>query len=55
MCIRDRYKPLAVAGIALAALAGFFHWITVGPNDTRLEDEEEAAREIRETEEEQVP
>jgi formate dehydrogenase iron-sulfur subunit len=49
------YKPLAVAAVALAALAGFFHWITIGPNDTTEEDEAEANNEIRETEEEQVP
>ncbi len=47
-------KPLAVAGIAFAAVAGFFHWITVGPNEVTEEDEAEAARierEARESEE----
>ncbi len=35
-------KPLAVAGMVLAALAGFFHYIRVGPNETGPEDEEAA-------------
>jgi len=34
-------KPLAVAGLALTALAGFFHYTRVGPNE--VSDEEEAA------------
>jgi formate dehydrogenase iron-sulfur subunit len=36
-------KPLALAGIALAALSGFFHWIIEGPNEVQRHDEEEAA------------
>jgi formate dehydrogenase iron-sulfur subunit len=32
-------KPLAVVGVALAALAGFFHWVTEGPNEVTEEDE----------------
>jgi formate dehydrogenase iron-sulfur subunit len=32
-------KPLALAGIALTALAGFFHYIKVGPNQVSAEDE----------------
>jgi formate dehydrogenase iron-sulfur subunit len=32
-------KPLALAGIALTALAGFFHYIKVGPNEVSAEDE----------------
>jgi formate dehydrogenase iron-sulfur subunit len=36
-------KPLAVAGIALTALAGFFHYTRVGPNEV-TEEEELAAR-----------
>ncbi|WP_275077389.1 formate dehydrogenase N subunit beta transmembrane domain-containing protein, partial [Burkholderia pseudomallei] len=36
-------KPLAVAGIALSALVGFFHYTRVGPNDV-TDDEEAAAR-----------
>jgi formate dehydrogenase iron-sulfur subunit len=36
-------KPLALAGIALAALSGFFHWIIAGPNEVQRHDEEEAA------------
>lgn len=39
-------KPLAVAGMALAALAGFFHYIRVGPNETGPEDEAAAEDEI---------
>ena len=31
-------KPLATFGIAAATLAGFFHYVTVGPN--RAEEEE---------------
>ena len=32
-------KPLALAGIAFAAVAGFFHWIAAGPNEVQPEDE----------------
>ncbi|PAT41516.1 formate dehydrogenase subunit beta [Vandammella animalimorsus] len=35
-------KPLALAGIALAALGGFFHYTRVGPNKPTEQDEEEA-------------
>jgi len=35
-------KPLSLVGIALAALAGFFHWIVEGPNEVQPEDEEKA-------------
>ena len=35
-------KPLALAGIALTALAGFFHYTRVGPNETSDEEEREA-------------
>ena len=44
-------KPLGLAGIALAALAGFFHWITAGPNEVTEEDEAEGERVLREGEE----
>jgi formate dehydrogenase iron-sulfur subunit len=44
-------KPLGLAGIALAALAGFFHWITAGPNEVTAEDEAEGERVLREGEE----
>jgi formate dehydrogenase iron-sulfur subunit len=48
-------KPLAVAGIALAALSGFFHYTRVGPNEVTEEDElaaqDEATRIRREREE----
>jgi formate dehydrogenase iron-sulfur subunit len=45
-------KPLALAGIALTALVGFFHFIRVGRNETDDSDEEAAAQEaVRKTEE----
>jgi formate dehydrogenase iron-sulfur subunit len=37
-------KPLAVAGIALAAIAGFFHSVVAGPNEVQPEDEAEGRR-----------
>jgi formate dehydrogenase iron-sulfur subunit len=37
-------KPLALAGIALTALAGFFHFIRVGRNETHESDEIAAAQ-----------
>jgi formate dehydrogenase iron-sulfur subunit len=40
-------KPLAVAGIALAALSGFFHYTRVGPNEVTEEDEAAAREEAR--------
>jgi len=40
-------KPLALAGIALAALTGFFHYVTYGPNEVHAEDEEAASEEAR--------
>ena len=39
-------KPLALAGMALTALVGFFHYIRVGPNETTPEDEAAAEDEI---------
>ena len=44
-------KPLGLAGIALAALAGFFHWISAGPNEVTEEDEAEGERVLREGQE----
>jgi formate dehydrogenase iron-sulfur subunit len=44
-------KPLALAGIALTALAGFFHYTRVGPNEVTEDDElaaRDEARRIRE-------
>jgi formate dehydrogenase iron-sulfur subunit len=41
-------KPLALAGIAFAAVAGFFHYTRVGPNEVTEEDEAEAQREADE-------
>ncbi|WP_322013671.1 formate dehydrogenase subunit beta [Paraburkholderia sp. J12] len=40
-------KPLALAGIALAALAGFFHYTRIGPNEVTAEDEAAAEEEAR--------
>ncbi len=37
-------KPLGVAAMALTAIAGFFHYINTGPNETTEEDEEAARR-----------
>jgi len=36
-------KPILLAGVAVAALAGFFHYVTHGPNE--VQDEDEAAAE----------
>jgi formate dehydrogenase iron-sulfur subunit len=44
-------KPLGVAAIALTALAGFFHYTRIGPNEVSEEDEDaarNAAHDIRE-------
>lgn len=48
-------KPLALAGIALTALAGFFHFIRVGRNETHEDDEAAAARETASKTEERAP
>jgi len=37
-------KPLALAVMGLTALAGFFHYIRVGPDETTEDDEAAAAR-----------
>ena len=41
-------KPLALAAIAVTALAGFFHYTRVGPNEVSEADEVEALREAEE-------
>ncbi|MBN3806397.1 formate dehydrogenase subunit beta [Paraburkholderia sp. Ac-20336] len=41
-------KPLALAGMALAAVAGFFHYTRVGPNEVSEADEAEASQEADE-------
>lgn len=41
-------KPLGVAAMAFAALAGFFHYIRTGPNETDEEDERKAKEVIDE-------
>ncbi|MFZ0869614.1 MAG: formate dehydrogenase subunit beta [Rhodanobacter sp.] len=48
-------KPLALFGIAAAALAGFFHAVTIGPNEVTEEDEIEGERALREPESEKSP
>src|ERR1700676_2543091 len=35
-------KPVALAGIAFTAIAGFFHWVVAGPNEVEAKDETEA-------------
>jgi formate dehydrogenase iron-sulfur subunit len=42
-------KPLALAGIALTALAGAFHWLVVGPNEVQPEDDVQGRRELQRT------
>ena len=45
-------KPLALAGMAITALAGWFHYSRVGPNEVSKDEEAEAvaeAKRIRET------
>jgi formate dehydrogenase iron-sulfur subunit len=44
------YKPLALAGMGLAVLAGFFHWVVAGPNEVQPEDEAAAQRLLRNAE-----
>jgi formate dehydrogenase iron-sulfur subunit len=48
-------KPLALAGIALTALVGFFHYIRVGRNETHDSDEASAAQETVGKTEERAP
>jgi formate dehydrogenase iron-sulfur subunit len=43
-------KPVALAGLAFTAVAGFFHWITAGPNEVQPEDEAEAQRVLQSAE-----
>ena len=42
-------KPLALAAMAFTAVAGFFHYIRVGPNETDEGDEAHAADEMAKT------
>jgi formate dehydrogenase iron-sulfur subunit len=42
-------KPLALAAIAFTAIAGFFHYIRVGPNETDEADAARAADEMAKT------
>ena len=45
-------KPLALAGIAMTALAGWFHYSRVGPNEVSKEEEAEAVAEAKRIREE---
>ncbi|MRX07614.1 formate dehydrogenase subunit beta [Pseudoduganella sp. FT25W] len=45
-------KPLALAGIAITALAGFFHYSRIGPNEVSKEEEAEAVEEAKRIREE---
>ena len=38
-CWKGVMKPLALAGIAFTAVAGFVHWVVAGPNEVQPEDE----------------
>jgi Formate dehydrogenase N, transmembrane len=38
------FKPVALAGIAAAAIAGFLHWVVAGPNEVQPEEPPPAAR-----------
>jgi formate dehydrogenase iron-sulfur subunit len=39
-------KPIALIGLGLTALFGFFHYVTAGPNEVEQTDEELAKKEI---------
>jgi len=39
-------KPLMSFGLGLAALAGFIHYVTVGPNEVKEEEEEEEKEDV---------
>ncbi len=39
---KGMFKPVALAGIAVAAVAGFLHWVVTGPNDVQPKDDAEA-------------
>ena len=41
-------KPLALAGIAITALAGFFHYTRIGPNEVNAHEEDDAEGEALE-------
>jgi formate dehydrogenase iron-sulfur subunit len=43
-------KPLAVAAMAFTAVAGFFHYIGIGPDETDEEDEAKAAEAAKQLE-----
>ncbi|MYM27219.1 formate dehydrogenase (quinone-dependent) iron-sulfur subunit [Duganella sacchari] len=45
-------KPLALAGMAITALAGWFHYSRIGPNEVSKEEEAEAVEEAQRIREE---
>jgi len=45
-------KPLALLGMAAAAVAGFFHYTRVGPNEVSRDEEAEALHDARKLQEE---
>ena len=38
---KGAFKPLALLGIGLAAVAGFFHYVKVGPNEYQEEGQDD--------------
>ena len=42
-------KPLALAGIAVTAAAGFLHWVVEGPNEVQPDDEVNGKRSLNST------
>jgi formate dehydrogenase iron-sulfur subunit len=48
-------KVFGLAAMGLAAVAGFFHYVTAGPNEVTPEEEAAAARMARETQRETRP
>ncbi|HQT77378.1 MAG: formate dehydrogenase subunit beta [Rhodospirillales bacterium 20-64-7] len=39
---KSAMKPIALAGLAFTAMAGFVHWVVAGPNEVQPEDEAKA-------------
>jgi formate dehydrogenase iron-sulfur subunit len=46
-------KPLALATVAFTALAGFFHYVRIGPDET--DDHDEAAAQAMASKPEKAP
>jgi formate dehydrogenase iron-sulfur subunit len=43
-------KPIALAGLAFTAVAGFAHWLVAGPNEVQPEDDTQGERVLRDKE-----